>query len=187
MTKQRIFPVIIFIFLVLFSCRNKNSSSEKFFPVLSFLKAQAAHIDTSMYQLMKLESRDGNWDTAYIKREDFKRYAKDFLGLPDIASKEFSDKYNETKFADESLNRIIITYLPKNKDSEIQREEINIIPDNSGNDKVKTIIINTLASTKDSTVEKRMLWQTDEGFQVTTIIEKQGKPDDTKTLKVSWQ
>lgn len=186
MTKQRIFLVIIFIFPVLFSCRNKKSS-EKFFPVLSFLKAQAAHIDTSMYQLMKLESRDGTWDTAYIKREDFKHYAKDFLSLPDIASKEYSDKYNETKFADESLNRIIITYLPKNKDAEIQREELNIIPENSGNDKVKTIIINALVSAKDSTVEKRMLWQTDEGFQVTTIIEKQGKPDDTKTLKVSWQ
>jgi hypothetical protein len=169
------------------ACKSKESKKESFFPVLSFIKSQAAHIDTSLYQIVKLLSVDSTWDTAYIKREEFRSYAKDFLNLHDLTEKQYADKYEESKFFDASLNRVIITYTPKDKSQEIQREEVTIAPGQDGDDKVKNIIVNTLASSGDSSVAKKMLWTVDESFQVTTIVQKAGHEDSAYTMKITWQ
>ncbi|MBS1574779.1 MAG: hypothetical protein JST09_05705 [Bacteroidetes bacterium] len=176
------------ISLLLYCCKPKEDKKEEgFFPVLSFLKSQVAHIDTSLYQITKLTSRDSTWDTSYIKREEFHSYANDFLTLPDLTDKTISAKYEESKFFDASLNRAIITYTPKDKSEEIQREEVTIEPDAGNGDKVKNIIVDKLVSTKDSSITKRMLWTVNESFQVTSIIQKPGHEDSTKTLKITWQ
>jgi len=169
------------------ACKSKESKKESFFPVLSFIKSQAAHIDTSLYQIVKLLSVDSTWDTAYIKREEFRSYAKDFLGLPDLTEKQYADKYEESKFFDASLNRVIITYTPKDKNQEIQREEVTIAPGSDGDDKVKNIIVNTLTVSGDSSVAKKLLWTVDESFQVTTIIQKAGHEDSAYTMKITWE
>ena len=181
--------LLSFLSLAIFfpACKSKESKKESFFPVLSFIKSQAAHIDTSLYQIVKLVSVDSTWDTTYIKREEFRSYANDFLSLPDLTEKQYIDKYEESKFFDASLNRVIITYMPKDKSQEIQREELTIAPGENGDDKVKNIIVNKLAVSGDSSVVKKLLWTVDESFQVTTIIQKAGHEDSTSTLKITWQ
>jgi hypothetical protein len=173
--------------IFLCGCKSKSSKKESFFPVLSFIKSQAAHIDTSLYQITKLISVDSVWDTLYIKREDFRSSAKDFLDLPDLTEKQYADSYEESKFFDATLNRVIITYTPKDKKQEIQREEVTIAPGQEGDDKVKNIIVDNLVVSGDSSIVKKMLWTVDESFQVTTIIQKTGHEDSTRTIKVIWQ
>jgi hypothetical protein len=181
--------LLSFLSCVLLSpaCKSKESKKESFFPVLSFIKSQAAHIDTSLYQIVKLVSVDSTWDTTYIKREEFRSFANDFLSLPDLTEKQYADKYEESKFFDASLNRVIITYIPKDKSQEIQREEVTIAPGQDGDDKVKNIIVNTLISAGDSSLTKKLLWTVDEGFQVTRITQKTGHEDAVYTFKVTWQ
>jgi hypothetical protein len=187
MNKLTLFTVLFFI-IVINSCKPKETKKEEgFFPVLPFIKSQVAHIDTSLYQITKLVGADSTWDTTYIKREEFRSYANDFLSLPDIADKALTGKYEESKFFDATLNRVIITYTPKDKGAEIQREELTIEPDPDNGDKVKNIIIDRLTSSKDSSVTKRMLWTVNESFQVTSIIQKTGHEDSTKTIKINWQ
>jgi hypothetical protein len=99
--------------LCLTACKNKkkrDNSEAQFFPVLSFLKGQAKDIDTSLYRIVKVETVDTTSTTTYIKREEFKNYAKDFLELPDISSDKWKDGYEETKMFDEVLNNVILTY-----------------------------------------------------------------------------
>lgn len=187
MKKLTLFSVLL-VCSTLYRCKTKeNKKEEGFFPVLSFIKSQVSHVDTSLYQIMKLVSVDSTWDTSYIKREEFRSYANDFLNLPDLADKSVSVKYNESKFFDASLNRAIITYTPKDKASEqVQREEITIEPNPENGDRVKNIIIDQLVPAKDSTVTKRMLWTVNENFQVTTIVQKPGREDSTQTLRITW-
>ena len=120
---KQILSVSVILFVTcLAACKSKDKQTkEAFFPILSFIKSQVAHIDTSLYQITKLTSIDSTWDTAYIRREDFRKYAGDFLQLPDLSDKKFAGKYDESKFFDASLNRAIITYTPKDKEQEIQR------------------------------------------------------------------
>lgn len=179
---------VILVTISLSACKSKDEQKkEAYFPILSFIKSQVAHVDTSLYQITKLTGVDSIWDTTYIKREDFRKYASDFLQLPDLSDKQFERKYDESKFFDASLNRIVITYTPKNKDMEVQREEVTIQPNSEAGDKVKNIVVDKLINSKDSSVIKRMLWNVDESFQITTIIQKQGSEDSINTIKIQWQ
>jgi hypothetical protein len=174
--------------LIFNSCKQKEKSNkEKNFPVLSFLKSQVAHVDTSLYSIRRVVYVDSvHSDTTYISRENFKDAAHDFLLLPDISDPKYADRYNEDKQFDETLNRFLIVYTPVNPDKEIiQREEI-LIKSEPPTDKVTNFIINTIVNTKDSLIEKKMLWKVDESFQVTTTSQKPGQAEVTTTYKVVW-
>ncbi|MBL7739245.1 MAG: hypothetical protein JNK14_08490 [Chitinophagaceae bacterium] len=178
------------LLVLLFACHSKKKDSpakEKFFPVLSYIKSQVAHIDTSLYSLKKITFIDSiRTDTTYYRREHIRELAVDFLNIPDIFDDTFSERFKEYKQFDQTLNKVIITYTPVNPEKEeIQRQEILITPAPEG-DKVSTIIIDHFASNKDSMVQKRLLWQVDKSFQVVTTKQLPGRPETNTTFKVIW-
>lgn len=166
----------------------EKSKKEDFFPVLSFIKSQVADIDTSLYMIRQVNIIDSvTADTSFIKREDVRGLAADFLEMPDLFEQKYKERYNETKLQDETLQRVIFSYKPIDPDKEdIQLQEVVVSPNAATGDKVHNIIVNRAVVNKDSTVEKRMLWQVDQSFQVTTITQKAGQPEVTRTIKVIW-
>ena len=144
-------------------------------------------MDTSIYPLQKIVIIDSiHADTTDIKREDFRGLAKDFLDIPDIASRDFKKRYKEEKLYDETLNRVIISYQPVDPDKEeIQREEVLVAPD-PVQDKVNAVIIDRVINTKDSSVQKKLLWKVNQSFQVTTITQKPGMEEKVSSYKVTW-
>lgn len=179
------FGILIFL-LVITSCRNKKDKSKDYFPVLSFIKSQVAHVDTSLYPIIKIIRIDSTTDTSYIRREDFRKEARDFLDLPDLAEKKYSKLYTEDRIYDESMNRVIITYLSAKDDLDIQRQEVVIAPGNGEEDKVKSFIINIRKAAGDSTIIKKLLWLVNESFQVVTTVQKNNQPDFVTTTEVIW-
>ncbi|MCU7548528.1 hypothetical protein OCK74_05340 [Chitinophagaceae bacterium LB-8] len=174
---------------LLYSCKSKQKEGEEpneFFPVLSFLKSQVAHIDTSFYQIIKVQNENGHSDTAYIKREEFKTYARDFFSIPDLSSDDLKDEYTETKLYDDAINRVVLSYSPKKVDGGIQRQDITISPSGDSS-KVETIYIDWVDDKGDSVVHKKMFWQMDKSFQIITSISKPEQPERLKTLQVSWR
>lgn len=183
-----IFLLIAVALLIASACSNKKKQpKEKFVPVLSFIQSQIAHVDTSLYSIRKIIYIDSlTNDTTYIPREKFRNEAHDFLTIPDISSPEYADRFTEDKNYDETINRVWITYIPVDPAKEqIQRQEVLIKPDDSGGE-IASIIINSVINTKDSLVEKRMLWQVDQSFQVTVTRQLVGQPEKTSTYKVIW-
>jgi hypothetical protein len=166
---------------------NNGSEKESFFPVLSFIKSQVADIDTSLYPIKKIVITDSTHsDTIFVPREEFHRLAKDFLEIPDLTDKKYKGRFKEEKLFDETLNRVIISYKPQNPDKEeLQKQEVLIVPDPSG-DKVSSIILDRVISNRDSFLQKNMLWQVDKSFQITTIAQKPGQPETTTIMKVTW-
>jgi len=174
-------------------CKHKkkpaNANSDgAFFPVVSFIKGQVKDIDTSLYRIIKIETTDNRIDTQYIKREDFKTYAKDFTSLPDISSEKIKDDYTETKTYDDVLKSFILTYTTDVKDNEIQKEDVMIDPepDENGNSKVKSIIIDEWPNHGDTIIHKSLLWQTNKRFLVVTKIDAPGAPEKITRLEVVW-
>jgi hypothetical protein len=179
-------PGILFLYFI--ACKQEEKTDEeRFFPVLSFIQSQVADIDTSLYSIRKLVYIDSlRTDTVYIPREQFREAAKDFLYIPDISSSQYDDRYTEEKQFDETMNRVMLTYTPlKPEKEEIQRQEVLIKPDPAG-DKITNIIINRIVNTKDSSVQKRLLWKVDESFQIITTKQLNGQPETTSTVKVVW-
>jgi len=165
----------------------KQPRGESFFPALSFIRSQVAHVDTALYSIVQVVQRDSlPADTQYLHREQFRVAAKDFLDLPDIAQKKLRRKYVEEKLYDETLNRVVLRYVPADPEkAELQKQEVLIAPDPSG-DKVTSIFIEQVRTSRDSSVHKKLLWQVDRSFTVTTILQRRAQPETTTIVKVIW-
>jgi len=181
---------ILILLIIIGGCSQKeNEGDKKFISILSLIEKQVAHIDTSLYSIMKIEIIDSlHNDTTYIPREEFRAAAKEFLVIPDLSLKNVAKRYKEEPAQyDELMNRVIITYTPIDpKKEEIKKQEILVTPNTSAGDNVTNIIITKVISNKDSFLQKNMLWQMDKSFQVITTTQKPGKPEIVKTVKVSW-
>jgi hypothetical protein len=179
----------LILWTVFNGCKEKdtNDTEAEYFPASAYIKSQVAHIDTSLFSIIKIVQRDTVADTTYLKREDFKKEAADFLALPDLASKKLKDDYEETKQFDEALQKITFMYVPKdNSRQEIQKEVIIVKPD-PNIDKVETIFIDWMQEIDDGTMQKIMTWEANKLFRTITIIQKKGQPDKTERVEVRWQ
>lgn len=171
--------------LVFCKQKSKDAGEEAFFPALSFIKSQVSHIDTSLYPIMKITTIDNLSDTVYVKREEFRKLAEDFLLMPDISEKKYKKKYEEQRIFDQSLNRVLLIYKPLKEGLEVQKQEIIIKPDPSG-DKVRNIIIELQQQHKDSSVSLHLLWQVNESFHAVKTIQKKNQPEKTIFTQVIW-
>lgn len=178
------------VLITISSCKNdeKKDESKEYFPVLSFLNSQVAAVDTSLYSIMRLDYVDSaRIDTSYIPREQFRQVAAEFLSIPDISARKYRDRYVEKEQYDELTDRVILSYNPVDATKEeIQSEEVLIRPDAASGDKVTSIIVNRLINTRDSIVQKRLLWQVDESFQVVIMKQLPGKDETLTRYRVTW-
>jgi hypothetical protein len=174
--------------LLIISCKGKKDELDKQdISVLSIIKGQINHLDTSFYQIKKIETKDGKTDSSFLKREEVRSFAKDFLSLPDITGKNFNEKYTEEKLIDNSQNSLSIISTAKNDELEI-RKQIIIVPINElATGKVQSIFFDRYVENKDSSIEQKLFWQVDKFFQIGTIIVKGNQPEKVNFLKVSWE
>jgi len=182
MNKRSVSAVLLLAIFFYCSCKKKKNDA---FPAIEFIKGQVADVDTSVYRILKLVSvTDSTYDTTYVKREDFKNLAKDFLETPDI-SKTFGGKYTEERMMNNELGLAVFIATPRDEDLEVRRQEVRILPD-PPNDKVKSIYIEKLNGNKDSSILKRMTWYTDRKFQIITITQKKNEGEKTSVVQVIW-
>jgi hypothetical protein len=181
--------LIVPLALLLFSCKSgkeEETGGSDYFPVLSFIQSQVTHVDTSLYRIIKITTVNNHSDTAYIRREDFRREAADFLSIPDITKKDLRRDYKEVELYDESMGSVILSYMPKEEDAEIRRQEVVIEPNQTDGDKVKSIFIDRLMDKDKTTVRKNMLWQVDQRFRIVTITQNEDGTEKVEKLQVIW-
>lgn len=183
--------IILLLFSMVMACNNENEKTDKsneFFPVLAFIKSQVAHVDTSLYSIMKITSRDSlHSDTEYIRRENFRELARDFISLPDLADGKFAKRFRQERHYDDMMNRVIISLVPVDPSrEEIQKQEVLITPNSALGDKVTSIIIEKVVSDRNGYLQQNLLWRTDKSFQVITIQQKPGEAESTSNVKVTW-
>lgn len=174
------------------SCKSKkkketDADNAKFFPVLSFLQSQVKEMDTSLYTITKIETINGKTDTTFIPREEFRKYAKDFLEIPDITEKKWKGDYNEATDYDTTIGRAVFIYSATDPELELQQQHVTILPTFGGNDEVKTIFLHKIINDDDSTVEKKMYWEVKNYFIITTIVQKEDNPEQVRKLQVYWK
>ena len=172
------------------SCKQKKKEEDKhFISVVSLIRKQVEHVDTSVYNIVKTVYTDSlHIDTTYIPREQFADVAKDFLDIPDLSDKKVAKRYKEDlAVQDEMINRVIITYTPVNPDNEeVKKQELLATPIPGQEARVNNIIIIREINNRDSFLQKKMLWQLDKSFQIVTTSQKPGKPEISATTKVTW-
>lgn len=176
-----LFMVLILTSLLYNDCKQKKNDV---FPAIDFIKAQVAAVDSSVEPIVRLTPiTDSSFDTSYIKRDEFDSLSKDFTETPDI-SKSLGGKYIEERMMNNDIGQAVFIATPSDKNLEVQREEVRIVP--GPPDKVKSIYIEKFKSFGDSSVIKRLTWYTDTRFQVVTIVQKKNGDETTSVTEVAW-
>jgi hypothetical protein len=174
---------------LLFSCKNKKKGSgtdKTFISVNNIIREEIAHIDTSLYSIIKVESDGTRTDTTPVSREAFRKYASEFLELPDISSKKLRDDYEETSFFDTLTNKAGFSYTTTDPELEIKHQVINILPVPGIESMVETIYVHRIIEENNALVEKKMTWEARKWFQVVTITQKENAPEQVHKLKLIW-
>jgi hypothetical protein len=182
--------VVGLIGLSLIACKSKKKkqfNENDFFPVAIYLKGQAAAMDSSFATIMAIQKQEGGQpDTTYIKREEFKHYAKEFLELPDISSPKLRNDYTVTNMYDDLLGGYVFTYTTDEKDNPIKKEDVILEPGEDGQNKIKTVNVDWWSSKGDSTIQKNMLWEANKRFLIITKVTTGNQPEKIRTLEVKW-
>lgn len=184
----------LFAALCFFSaCNNKKddkkAEEKNYVSILSLIRGQVAHIDTSLYSIVKVVVTDSlPPDTTFINRENFAQEAKDFLEIPDLGDPKVAARFNkQPTLYDSAVERVIISYLPADDNKEeYKKQEIWVKPDIATGDKVNTVIINRVVNDRNGYFEKKLLWMMDRSFQIVTLSLKPGKTETVTTTKVTW-
>lgn len=174
--------------LFLGACQYANQ--KKYISIPSLIEAQVAHVDTSLYSITKYIYQGTDSipsDTFYIRREEFRQEANDFLEILDLSLAKNAKRFNEESRYDDLLKQVLLTYLPidANKE-EWQKEEVLIKPDPAMGDKVTTIIASKVRNDRNGLLQLEMLWLMDRSFQVTRTSQLPGEQAVTTTYKVIW-
>ena len=179
-------PALIIILFA--ACRGKKEAKQELpISVLSIIKGQLNHLDTSLYGIIKYETADNTTDSTYLKRDEIRKFAAPFLSLPEIADKNYYENYTEEKVIDAQQETLNITTTAKNENAEIQKQIMVITLADVSSGKVQSIFIDRYIPSKDSTIEQKLFWEVDKYFSIGSIIEKENQPDKTHLTKVTWQ
>jgi len=186
MKNYLIIPALVVILFI--GCKEKKEAKhEPPISALSIIKGQLNELDTSLYSIIKYETTDNITDTAYLRREEVRKFAAPFLSLPEIADKKYYKNYSEERLIDAQQETLNITSTAKNENAEIQKQIIIIALADVSSGKVQSIFIDRYISSKDSTIEQKLFWEIDKYFSIGSIIEKENHPDKTHFTKVTWQ
>lgn len=182
--------ILTSISICFISCTNNiepalPSDKHELFPVNSFLKDQVHIVDSLKLPVHKYITVDDKTDSALISREEFDSLANEFIEH-DINNPTIKKFYKETSFADQSIPSVTFTYSTINKDLPLQRVDIIVNPDPILNDQVKSVYLEEIFSTRDTSVIKKLYWKTNKYFQIITSKQASGQPATFSEVKVAW-
>ncbi|MFM2116913.1 MAG: hypothetical protein RL316_103, partial [Bacteroidota bacterium] len=82
--KRLFFLIGVMLFLV--ACQSKDQ--KKYISIPSLVEAQVSHVDSSLYSITKYIYKGTDTipaDTVYIRREEFRQEAAEFLDILDLS------------------------------------------------------------------------------------------------------
>lgn len=179
--------------LLLAACKSgekEKGPEKKYVSVPSIIEKQVAHIDTSLYSIIKVTGNDSlEMDTVFISREDFRKEAADFLRITDLSDPDNAGRFREESTYDTLLKRIIYTYTPlKPESEEIQKQQLLISTeiDAEGNNKITSVLVERSRKDRNGALDQHLVWRMDKSFLIKTTTQKPGEPEATTVTRVIW-
>jgi hypothetical protein len=186
------FAVFVLLSVASVACKSKNSKKAEvpaasFFPVADYIKGELSRLDSSKFPITKIESSNGLADTTVINNSEVRRYASDFLTLPDLSSPVLKNDYDVTHLYDDLQEAFVFTYTTK-ESHPVQQENVTVEPkpNASGKNDIKSIYVSLVQDSIGSPRKKILLWTAGKGFLVTTITQPSNGTEQIRTVQVNW-
>lgn len=154
-----------------------------FFPVTTYIKGQIAEISSYGLAPLKFDLSNGKRDSIWLKAEQFDEVFGPFLE-PVIDSNNLIDTYQESKFADQSIDAFTFTYAAKNEsDSSLQLKRWDVYISTKTNNVQRVFMVKRAAGK-----EIQLTWQHDEWCSIRTIgQDSSGLPVIEKEELIKWK
>jgi hypothetical protein len=165
------------------SCKSQKKEPKDYIDVSSYLKGQLKYIDTVPFAFLKVIQQDSIYtDSQFISKEQVKALVQPFL-VKELEKKNFEDNFNETSFADASIETVTITYEAENEKLPVSRVDIYVNPEK---EMISQLYLVRHESKGDSVVTQQLLWKHNKSFVLITSTTKKDQPEKIVTEKIIW-
>src|SRR5687768_13703775 len=118
--------LLAFSFMFLMGCHETENQSiptktsdsteevKAYFPVQDYIKSEIRQVDSMPVGIMKYTIQNGSVDSGYIKPDEFRQLAQQFLS-PVLEKGSFEKGFSENSFFDNTTQYSSFTYSPVNK------------------------------------------------------------------------
>jgi hypothetical protein len=161
-----------------------DTAKKNFLPVLDYLKAEIAAVDSFPQRIMRYHSEGNKTDSGIITTQDFDKLAREFL-LQDLDSSYFENHFEENSFVDRSTNLVSFTYSTKDTGNGLKRVDVLLSP-GAGVEKLNSIYMETLSAGNDSILIRKMSWKAGRNFRILRIIKPGNKTEKSEQTAVVW-
>ncbi len=162
-----------------------DSTGSAFLPVADYLRGEISYVDSTPLAIRQYITRNNRLDSAFIRQGDFNRLAAEFLA-PELDPDSFPKNYKESSFMDKTTGYLSFTYSTQNKALSLQRVDVLVAP-GAATDNIKSIYLERIFPVGDTTVTKKLFWQTGTSFQIFTSKRLSGGAPLEDQLKVVWE
>lgn len=196
---MKITGIFLTLSIFLFSCNQKekdngmqpktkdssNIKEEKpsFFPVTSFIKGQLFEIKNGSINPIKIVKVKNKIDSNWVKMELLENEVADFLS-PEIDSVNMISLFKESKFLDQTLDAVTLTYEPINSlpDSVMLRHwDIYINPETG--EVTRLYMLKKISPA----ITQQLTWQVGKSCSIVTISEdEKGNAEIEKEVTIKW-
>jgi hypothetical protein len=171
MNQLKIYAGVLVLLFAFASCKNnqKKKEAKSFIDVAAYMNGQLKYFDTVPFAFLKLTRKD-------------KEIVKQFL-VKEIEKGNFEENFDETTFADETLQMVTITYNSTNKKTAVERIDVYINPDK---EEIHQVYMVRKKEQGDSIVNQQLLWRHNRSFTLITSVIDAAKQEKIVTEKVIW-
>ncbi|MBC7867946.1 MAG: hypothetical protein H7X88_10485 [Gloeobacteraceae cyanobacterium ES-bin-316] len=153
-----------------------------FFPVTNYIYGQIEAIKDMGVNPIKIDSTANKLDTTWLKIEDFAESFKEFVN-PQIDSLNLVPFFEESKFADQTIDAYTFTYTPSKALPDsilLLKWDVYISP---ATNTVKRVFIVKRTQTGK---ELQLTWQSDKWCKIVTIVNKEEKQFIESEQTIKW-
>ena len=176
----------LFILTASSSCNsgeeNNDDVNKTFFPIAGNINAELKELDSLPVAVIKYTTEGSLSDTTIADKAELRKVSA-MLTQPDISLPELKKYYREDVLMDNTINTVTMSYTTKAEEPEVRKIEVMF---NAETDKVKSIYVEKLSKSGDTTVTRKMVWTPNRNLQVITLKAVPGKPENIKTEKYSF-
>jgi hypothetical protein len=183
MTNRGLYKWILGLGMIIFmACKNNDQIPA--IDVAGHIKGDLRKLDSIPYSLLKItEQNGGQPDSVYIKKADLWKLIDPFLS-DEIKQENLSDHYTESSFADATIQSVMITYLAKEKDYQINQVAVYVNPENA---RINRIYITGFFDDENWKGKRQLMWTEQKGLTIISTKEDDKSGTETITEKIIWQ
>lgn len=161
---------------------NEEVEKPSFFPVTSYILGQMQEIREGGMNPLRIQQNEKGLDSVWLKMEELPDQMKSFLS-PKIDTTNLVSIFKETKFMDNTLNAITLTYdAIKTLPDSLALRHWDVYIDPETNNIRKIYMVKQLPQQ----ITEQLTWIAGKQCNIKWISEKNGKPFIEKDVIIKW-